>query len=246
MAEIIPLSDERLRKVLAYPTSDDAVYARAVKELGAMGVEGIISAGNLDLGGFKVLGKGCVGIVLAGVLKGQTVALKVLRTDANRASLMGEGRLLSMANGCHAGPRLIAAGVNALAMEYINGSRLPQWLEPLRPIGDVRVTVSDLLGQCYRLDACGLDHGELSDARKHVLVDSEGIPHLLDFETASIRRQCRNLVSMVSYLFFKDSMSALVGRYLSWDRAELVKLIKGYKEAPSEAGFKEMLRLLGL
>jgi putative serine/threonine protein kinase len=246
MAEIMALTDDRPKKALSYPNGDGEVYSRTVRELEGIGVEGIISAGDLEIGGIKVLGKGCVGIVLAGVLGRQSIALKVLRTDANRPSLMNEGRLLTMANGCRAGPQIIAAGANVLAMEYVHGKPLVKWLGELHTPGEVKSALRELLRQARCLDEIGLDHGELSDARKHILIDEKGRPYILDFETASTDRKLRNLISTVGYLFFKSSTAALLSRHITWDRAGLLGAAREYKDAPSKKTYENLITHLGL
>jgi len=246
MAEVIPLKDGQLKRILSYPHYSEGHYQKVVKDLRAMGVEGIISMGNVDINDLRVVGKGCVGIVFAGILNGERVALKVLRSDSNRASLGEEEKLLLVANRCGVGPRLIASSDSAIAMEYIDGKYLSKWLEEPHTTEEVRYVARKLLSQCYRLDKEGLDHGELSDAKKHILVDERGRPHILDFETASMNRKCRNLVSMLSYLFFKGSISILMGRYLCWDGSAIRNLIREYKDSPSKAVYEKIISGLGL
>jgi len=246
MAEVIPLEDARLKKIFSYPHYSEEHYREVVEDLRAMGVEGIISMGRVEVDDLRVVGKGCVGIVLAGTLRGERVALKVLRSDANRASLKDEARLLSVANGCRIGPKIIASTDSVIAMGYIEGKYLSRWLEDPHAAEEVRYVVRELLSQCRRLDEAGLDHGELSNAKKHILIDQRGSPFILDFETASKNRKCRNFVSMLSYIFFKGSISSLIGRYLCWDGSSLRGMIKEYKDAPSKRVYEEIMRGLGL
>jgi len=246
MAEVIPLEDARLKKIFSYPRYTDERYRRVVEGLRALGVEGAVPTGSLEIEGLRVLGKGCVGMVLAGIFKGERVAFKVLRTDANRESLKEEARLLSVANEMGVGPKLIASADSVMIMEYIDGRYLSKWLEEPHATEEVMHVIRDLLSQCYRLDEAGLDHGELSDAKKHILIDQKGRPHILDFETASMKRRRRNFVSMLSYLFFKGSIATLVGRYLCWNGSNLRGMIRRYKETPSRTEYEGIMRELGL
>jgi putative serine/threonine protein kinase len=246
MASIVQLDDERLKNVFSYPRFSGDHYSRILNDLKAIGVEWINSAGRLEIDGILVLGKGCVGIVLLGSARGKDVALKVLRSDANRRSLKVEGGYLAIANGCGVGPKIVQCTESVLAMEYIRGKYLRQWLGEIHTGEEIRHVLGELLRQCYALDKAGLDHGELSDAKKHILVDSEGNPHLLDFETASTRRRCRNFLAMVNYLFFKGSISVHLGQYFSLEKEPLMEAIREYKELPSQAAYKRILAQLGL
>jgi len=246
MVEVIPLGDQRLKKFFSYPHYSEEHYQRVMEELMALGVRSILSIGRLEMDGLRVVGKGCVGIVLAGILGQEKVALKILRADANRTSLMEEARLMLVANMRKVGPKIIASNDRVIAMEYIDGKYLSKWLEDPLVTEKVRYVVRELLSQCYKLDEAGLDHGELSDAKKHILIDGRGRPYIIDFETASIKRRCRNLIAMLSYLFFKGSIATIIGRYLRWDKGSLKGLIKVYKDTPSKIAYKEIMRGVGL
>jgi putative serine/threonine protein kinase len=245
MAGLVGLDDKRLRSVFSYPRFSGAHYSKVLSDLKAIGVEGISSAGRLEIDGILVLGKGCVGIVLLGSARGRDVALKVLRSDANRRSLKVEGGHLAIANGCGVGPKLVQCTESVLAKEYIQGRYLRHWLKEAHTGEEIRHVLGQLLKQCYFLDKAGLDHGELSDAKKHILVDGRGNPHLLDFETASTKRRCRNFAAMLNYLFFKGSISVYLGQYFSLDKEPLMEAIRDYKELPSQAAYERIMAQLG-
>jgi putative serine/threonine protein kinase len=245
MADIVRLNDDRLRSVFSYPRFSGIHYSKVLSDLEAIGVEGISSEGRLEIGEILVLGKGCVGIVLLGSARGKEMALKVLRSDANRRSLKVEGGYLAIANGCGVGPKLVQCTESVLAMEYIRGKYLRKWLEEPHTREEIRHVLGELLKQCYALDKAGLDHGELSNAKKHILVDSTGNPHILDFETASTKRRCRNFVAMLSYLFFKDTISLQLKQIFRFEKEPLMDAIREYKELPSQAVFERILAQLG-
>lgn len=245
MAEPLSLCDERLKAVLSYPHFKERHYRRVLGGLRRLGVEGIEPKGASEVCGVKVLGKGCVGVVVAGLRGGGRVAVKVLRTDANRASLKGEAASLRVANSEGVGPPLIGQDGPVLVMGYIEGTFLSQWLREPHPEGRVASVLMTLLAQCRRLDRAGLDHGELSEAKKHIIVDRQGVPHIIDFETASQNRTCRNLTSMVNYLFFKDSMSALTSGFLRPGKEELRGALRAYRKERSDGAYRSLMCLLG-
>jgi len=154
-----------------------------VRELCAAGVTSLRFSGSTLIDGVPVLGKGCVGIVTLAELDGITVALKIRRDDADRPSMTNEGRLLRLANSVNVGPHLITATRNFLAMEVFNGLPLFKWAEtrPASNMRGVKEVLETLLYSCFRLDAVGLDHGELSHAPKNVLVSPRGEGCIVDF-----------------------------------------------------------------
>ncbi|MCQ5362457.1 MAG: hypothetical protein NO515_06515 [Candidatus Methanomethylicia archaeon] len=248
MVEVIPIEDERVKNILSYPHFSEAHYRRVLGDLREIGIKGVLSQGGVNLANFKVLGKGCVGIVLAGLLREDLVALKVLRSDADRRSLGREGEILKDVNRAGIGPRTIAVKDTVIAMEYIRGEFFSEWLKARRVVdrNNVRMVVKGLLGQCWTLDNIGIDHGELSDAKKHVLIDQQGTPRIIDFESASRERKCRNLVSIAGYLFFKKKIADCLRVHLSWDDSKLKELLKDYKRLRSQHAYEKILEELRL
>ncbi|MEE8355239.1 MAG: serine/threonine protein kinase, partial [Candidatus Bathyarchaeia archaeon] len=156
-------------------------------ELEEMGVSALILKGRHAINGVPIMGKGHVGIAMAALLGGEEVAVKLRRADADRASMEAEGEYLRLANGASVGPRLLGVSREVLAMELVEGSYLVDWVRGLGPedVGRLRGVLLDLMEQARRLDEAGLDHGELSSARRHVIV-SGGVAMIVDFESASV------------------------------------------------------------
>ncbi|MEJ5293444.1 MAG: hypothetical protein WHS82_07610 [Candidatus Methanosuratincola sp.] len=242
----LPIEDGRLKAIFSYPHFSDAHYQAVLGELKALQVEGIVLAGGLEVGEVRIIGKGCTAIVCLGVIGGREVAVKIRRSDSSRESLEGEGANLEYANSFGVGPKIFGSTRNVIAMEHIQGKVLPRWLEEAPRREAVRRAVLDILMQCHSLDAHGLDHGELSDAKKHIIIDKSGGARIIDFESASRSRRCRNLNSVVGYLLFKDSISRMLGAHIEWDRKRLSEIMKGYKAAPSERGLEALIYHLKL
>jgi len=238
--------DERLRALFSYPSFRGEHYGRVVKDLQELGVDQIEPFGKQELGNIKILGKGCVGLVAIGRRGDNRVAVKILRADANRGNLRGEAVNLRAANAVGVGPALFGEGEMVLMMEYIEGTFLAKWLQEAHAGEEVAYVLRSLLTQCRRLDLAGLDHGELSDAKKHVIVNVKGVPFIIDFETASRKRACRNLTAMVNYLFFKESISILTGRFLCLEKEGLRDALREYKREPSDGTYRKLMAQIGL
>jgi putative serine/threonine protein kinase len=205
--------------------------------------------GRQKIGNVNILGKGCVGIVIAAHLDSQIVALKIRRTDANRASMKHEADMLRMANSVGVGPRLFRASENFLAMELLEGELIEEWIDRRDPSHDSYYVVDVLrsvLEQCHRLDRIGLDHGELSEARKHVIID-QFRPYILDFETASTARRPSNLSSICQYLFISSPVASKVKTIL--DKVELNQFkesLSAYKKKLDTDTYQNVLRSVHL
>jgi putative serine/threonine protein kinase len=159
-----------------------------------------------------------------------------------------EGGFLRVANGVSVGPRLLGVSREVLAMELVEGSYLVDWVGGLGPgdVGRLRGVLLDLMEQARRLDVAGLDHGELSSARRHVIV-SGGVARIVDFESASVSRRCSNVTSMAQYLFFNRGMAGGVRGVIPLpDRDGLVAALSAYRRRPGEESFRRVLAASGL
>ena len=167
------LIQEPYASVLCFPNPSEAELQSRIQELRSLGVAALEFSGSASLFGVAVpvLGKGFVGIVVIAHLNGERVAVKIRRTDADRADLLHEASMLSKANSVDVAPKLIAASKNFLLMQLIDGDLLPNWLKTNKDKATVKQVLGEVLEQCFRLDQAGLDHGELSKAPKHLLVD---------------------------------------------------------------------------
>ncbi len=242
------LAAKPYRDVIAYPLPDDTSVKSRIAQLDNLGVDKIIFSGGSNVSGLSVLGKGCVGIVVEGQLKdGTRAALKIRRTDANRPSMVAEARLHQKANAENVGPSLLGESSDVLSMRLVRGSTLPIWASSLSGRDDRTISIlRELLEQCFTLDGIGLDHGELSHAHKNVLVTSE-CPVIIDFESASLKRNSSNLTSIIQYLFLAGTISHIVRDITGCgDEKSLIESLTSYKRNMTRDGFENVLSVIGL
>jgi putative serine/threonine protein kinase len=234
--------------LLSYPSFDEEEAGKRLRELRGLGVEAVELVGRHGVRGVLVLGKGHVGVVVAAVLGGRRVALKIRRVDADRSSLEGEAVSLGVANGASVGPRLVGSSRNFLVMELVEGEYLVDWVGGLASsdAGRLRRVLSRVLWKARRLDVAGLDHGELARAYRHVIVAGEE-PRIIDFESASVVRRCANVTSLAQYLFFNRRMAGAVGGVVPLpERGGLIGALREYRRAPSDGSFRRVLGVCGL
>jgi putative serine/threonine protein kinase len=243
------LVEDPYLEVLCYPHPSPEEAQARVQELLGLGVTHLIFAGRVQLGALKVLGKGCVGVVVKGLLEGREVAVKIRRVDANRPSLSQEAQLTLEANRLGVGPRLHHHSENFLVMELVRGVEIGEFLHQARDRSGVAPTLQELLHQCYRLDRAHLDHGELANLRRHVYVAPTLGPRvwIVDFETASRERRPRNLTSATQYLLIGGPYAPKLRRILGLAGLEpLLKALKAYKQEPSPRTYQALLEVVHL
>jgi putative serine/threonine protein kinase len=230
--------------IMCYPKASEAELQTRLKELKNHGVKAVEFAGKTSAFNVPVLGKGFVGIVVIAHLDGRRAALKIRRVDADRLGLQHEAEMLAKANSVNVGPKLMNVSTNFLLMQFIDGDLLPAWLETHKEKEHVRGVLSEVLEQCWRLDAIGLDHGELSKAPKHLIVNKEQKPFIVDFETASVNRKPANVTSVCQFLFASGGAVARMVAEMLGERnsAEIVRALRIYKNHRTRENFDRVLQ----
>jgi len=239
------ISENKHGQILCYPRCEQEELGRRLKELERLGVQTLEFMGEKNVFDVPVLGKGCVGVVVVAYTNSGRAALKIRRVDADRKGMFHEGEMLNRANAIDVGPKLLEISENFLLMELVKGTHFPEWIKSMEGREEqwrVHLVLKDILEQCYRLDEAGLDHGELSNAPKHIIVDADDRPHLIDFETASINRRVSNVTSVCQYLFLGSQIADKVKEKLGEvDEKELINALRTYKRERTRENFEKIL-----
>jgi putative serine/threonine protein kinase len=236
-------------QILTYPKISLRVAKSRVKQLRALGVEELVFEGRARVGRLGILGLGTVGIVVKARAGSELCALKIRRTDANRPGMADEVRTTKFANRIGVGVPVYAYTKDLILMKLLEYQELHEWLVGLRGMGTrraVRDMIHSVLNQCRKLDIAGVDHGQLSNLRKHVVV-AEGRPWIIDFESAGTTRRPKNVTSAAQYLFVGGRVAPLVRRLLGIeDTRQLLSLLSEYKREGSDYAYSKLLEALRL
>lgn len=238
----------RYARFLTYPSSKAVSEAKErVQQLEAMGISSLLFKGPTTIDGMQILGKGCVGMVVQAFLGTSIpVAVKIRRMDADRSSLLDEARLLRLANSVDVGPGLITATQNILVMQLLNGLPLFKWAEHKHNRSIIKRVLRQLLVECFKLDAIGLDHGELSHAPRNIMISLRNKPCIVDFESASSTRRVANVTSLIQYFLFGQLVGKFGAPKLYRSRKSILTALTVYKQDGSVTNFENILRLLSL
>lgn len=237
------LREEPYASILCYPKYNETELENRLEQLEKHGVTTVEFVGKGSAFNVPVLGKGYVGIVVTAQRYSQRVAVKIRRVDSDRSSLMHEARVLAKANSAGVGPTIIEASNNFLVMQLIEGDLLPAWLENNKEKVRVRQVLCEVVEQCWQLDSAGLDHGELSKAPKHLIIDESQQPWIVDFETSSDTRKPANVTAICQYLFMGGGAvtRAVAETFGERNNAEIVAALRLYKKARTREAFDRVL-----
>jgi putative serine/threonine protein kinase len=235
--------------VLTYPRPNLAVAKSRVRQLDKLGVTEVFFGGRTKIGRLGLVGIGTVSVVVRATVKGNEQALKIRRCDANRKTMLDEYRLTQIANQIGVGAFAFAASRDFMVMQLVEGDDIDDHLRSIKGVGTrgrVREIIHRLLNQCRKLDLVGLDHGQLSDLRKHVIMAGDE-PYIIDFESSSRGRSTKNVTTATQNLLIGGRSSPLVRRLLGLkSHDEVLRALREYKKDMSDENYVAILSTLGI
>jgi putative serine/threonine protein kinase len=253
-SEELDITSSRLLPLITYPHYSECEYKARITEMESLGVTSIIlGEGNSIVNNTRIAGKGCVGIVVKAKLgRDKVCALKIRRTDADRKTMDSEAYFHRMANSKGVGPRLEEHTKNLIAMEFVAGKSIIDWVagdednnnNKKAEKSNLYTIATAILEQCFRLDLAGLDHGELSRLARHVIVSER--PYIIDFESASTTRKTCNVTAAAQSIFLYGLLAdrAREIRGSDIDREKAIRALKTYKQSHTRANFDAVLDVL--
>jgi putative serine/threonine protein kinase len=131
-------------------------------------------------------------------------------------------------------------------MQFAEGKLLPRWFEEKAGKARIKRVLRNVMEQCWRLDAAGLDHGELSHAPKHVIVTGEDKAFIVDFESASVNRRPSNVTSVCQFLFISEFSRKVAERLGNRDKRTMIEALRRYKKNANRKNFEKVIESCGL
>ena len=242
-------ADEPYSKILGYPKATTRQINSRIKELEKLKIKSISFTGPTTLGKLAILGKGYVGVVVLAKKGNKQVALKIRRTDSQRKNMKNESILLKLVNTIDVGPKIFDNSKNFLVMEYLEGEKISNWVNSLHGIGSTKkfkTVVKRILEDCYKLDNLGLDHGELSNVSKHVIVGKIKST-LIDFESSSTKRIPSNVTSITQAFFIGSGIAKKAQKiYKNPSKDKIIEALQWYKKEKTSENFEKLLKILKL
>ena len=174
--------------------------------------------------------------------------MKIRRSDSPRKNLKKEAELLKITNRTNVGPKLVGFSKNFLVMEYLDGKKIGDWIASLKKKGSssqLKTVIKKVLEDCYSLDRIGLDHGELSNITKHVIVGNKTT--IIDFESSSMNRKVSNVTSATQALCIGSGISKIIGCiYKIPKKQKMITVLRRYKQEETRESFESLLAVLKL
>lgn len=170
------------------------------------------------------------------------VAIKVKRAESTaEGRIENEAGWLQILNVKGIGPRFIFSGKEFLVYQFVEGTPLMQWMETAEK-KEILAVLQEVLRQCFILDQLGVNKEEMHRPLKHVLVDNQGYPWLIDFERCTATEKPKNVTQFLEFL--RRIKLPMQEKNVSLQEEELTVAAKNYKQSLSKEAFQVILSLL--
>lgn len=152
------------------------------------------------------------------------VAIKVKREESRAVErIKNEAEWLKLLNREKIGPRLLFSGEDYLVYEFVEGEFILDYLgKNKEKKGSILQVLSDVLGQCFKMDQMGVNKEEMHRPHKHILITGQGKAVLLDFERCYPADNPHNLTQFGDFLISRGMV----------EKEEMICLLQNYKRDP--------------
>ena len=232
-----------VRDVICYPKPNSEVCIKAIKRLKDIGLECYISFGGTGSGRYRILGRGWSSNVFLARWKQSIVAVKLLRPDSRRKSMLWEGIVWSIASMYSIAPRLHALNRYFLVVDWVQGPKLENYVPKTRL--EAVFVVKRLLLKAYLLDKLRIRHGELARPGGQVLLDTSVCPpepYIIDYDSATISKRPGNFTQLFGGLITINSISAILG--LREKLRQVRSILKKYKHRQTISVVEEVIKYI--
>ena len=183
----------------------------------------------------QLIGEGWRGEVYRGYLDNQELAFKVASEEQFIPNIQKEAQILKIVNQYGIGGKLVLAGEDFLAYEFIHGQPLKKVINK----ENAKTLISQLLKQARVLDKLGINKEEMHRPYTNVLVDDNLKVYLIDFERSKFSKNLQNVTQLIQFIIGEGS------KYLpEFDKEKLIEAAKVYKKNKTEENFQKILDIL--
>ena len=176
------------------------------------------------------------------------VAIKTKRKESQAVErISNEIKWLKIINKHNLGPHLLFYGQNYFVYEFVEGEFILDWIAKIKktnPNPNPKTNTSTntktkltkmltaVLRQCFLLDQLKINKEEMHRPLKHIVINNENQPVLLDFERCSQTDKPKNVTQLVEFLV----RSKFIKREVA------LPLLKKYKKDINQKNFEKIIK----
>ncbi len=128
------------------------------------------------------------------------VAIKVNNPKSQAIGrIENEVKWLKVLNKQGIGPKLLFSNKDFFIYKFIEGEHILDWLKN-HDKREIIIILKNILEQCLKLDKLKITKEEMHHPHKHIVVDKDNIPTLIDFERTHLDEKPQNVTQFLEFL----------------------------------------------
>ncbi|MBT4539403.1 methyltransferase [Candidatus Woesearchaeota archaeon] len=170
------------------------------------------------------------------------VAIKTERKESKAENrIQNEIKWLKILNRKSIGPKLIFARDNYFVYPFVEGEFILGWIKD-HDRREIQNVLLKILKQCHVLDGLNVNKEELHRPHKHILVNENQHPVMIDFERCYSTDKPSNVTQFTEFL--ARIQAELVQKGFSFTADKLRSSAKQYKQHYQLEAFEELVRII--
>ena len=166
------------------------------------------------------------------------VAIKVKREDSHAlGKIENEVKWLKKLQKENICPRFVMSGDLFVAYQFVEGNFILDWIKTHQK-EEIKKVLKIILDQCFTLDKIGVNKEEMHHPLKHIIMDKNDYPIMIDFERCSETDNPKNVTQFIEFICRINQ--ELHSKNLKYDLVKLRELAKEYKETYSLESFQDL------
>tara|TARA_Y100000310_G_C20702941_1_gene831759 strand:- start:7725 stop:8306 length:582 start_codon:yes stop_codon:yes gene_type:complete len=182
-----------------------------------------------------VIGRGKRGVVWRGKYGKLDCAIKVINPKSETIGrIRNEGIWLKKLNCYGIGPKFYYSDDKILAMEFLEGVHLSEFLRTCRDKNIIKRIMKNIFLKCRIMDKLNVNKYEMHHVGKNAIVVSRNKPVLIDFERCRSTEDPKNVTQFCQFMMRHE-----LGR----NRRKIFSTLKSYKKNMTERNFRDLVEL---
>ncbi len=193
--------------------------------------------------------KGHRGILYIGDYKKKKVVIKTERKDSDAIGrIENEINYLKILNAKGIGPKLYFYDkkLTYFVYEYIDGEFFPIWLEHATKKNKslIKKIIKNVFVQCFRMDKIKVNKEEMHHPYKHIIIDKNKKPIMVDFERCHKSIEPKNVTQFSTYMISDFMVNLLKDKGIKVNKEKMIKAAKAYKKKMSKVNLDKIVNLI--
>jgi HemK-related putative methylase len=197
-----------------------------------------------NISNIKFFSRGKRGVIYIGKYKNKKVGIKIKKQESKAMNtILHEVKFLKILNKKNIGPKLLFHTKKFFVYEFVEGKFILDFIQSSSK-KDIFSIINKIFNQCFIMDKLGINKFEMHRPIKHIIVDKNLKPVLIDFERARFSKSPKNVTQFCDFLIGKEVNKLLKGKGIEINKNKIINLARNYKEDINKINFNKILSLI--